>query len=301
MDRYKTSIVQALQWATRTIQQVGIGNPRLDAEVLLSYCTKRTREDLYANPSLLLDDKDWQNYTKCIERRVQREPVAYITGRKEFRRLTFGITRDVLIPRPETEVLFESLLEKCTVLQRVKGHLKILEMGTGSGIIAISLAHEITNATIVATDITFEIISLARENTRVHGFDGVIKFFVGDCTQALKIGNSEHCFDCIVFNPPYVSDADWQHVQPEILNYEPCDALCGGTDGLDFYRNLIPAVGGLLCEGGYLLFEIGSSQADSVSSMIQRTRSYSDISVLQDLAGMDRVVSARKESTTKID
>ena len=266
--------------------------------MLLISCTKRSRQDFYANPFLLLDEKEWSDFINCIERRVQREPVAYITGQKEFRRLTFAITPDVLIPRPETEVLFESLLEKCAVLQRVKGHLKILELGTGSGIIAISLAHQIKNTTIIATDIAFEKISLARENARVHGFDGVIKFFVGDCIQALKIGKREHCFDCIVFNPPYVSEADWRHLQPEILNYEPVNALYGGTDGLAFYRNLIPTVGGLLCEGGYLLFEIGSSQSDSVSSMIQRTRIYSDISVLQDLAGMDRVVSARKESST---
>ena len=159
MDRNKTSIVQALQWATRTIQQSGIGNPRLDAEVLLAYSTNRTREDLYANSSHCLAENEWENYIRCIERRAQREPVAYITGRKEFRRLTFGVTCDVLIPRPETETLFEALLEKCTLLKRDKAHLKILELGTGSGIIAISLAHEITNATIVATDITFEIIS----------------------------------------------------------------------------------------------------------------------------------------------
>jgi len=297
VKRNNTSIVQALRWATGTLQKLGIGNPRLDAEVLLIYCTKRSREDLYANSSLLLDEKEWGNYIKCIERRVQREPVAYITGRKEFRRLTFSITRDVLIPRPETEILFEALLEKCTVLQRVKGHLKILELGTGSGIIAISLAQEINNATIIATDITIEKISLARENARVHGFDGVINFFVGDCIQALKIRKSEHCFDCIVFNPPYVSEADWRHLQPEILNYEPANALYGGSDGLAFYRNLIPSVDSLLCDGGFLLFEIGAAQADSVSTMIQRTRSYSDISVLQDLAGTDRVVSARKEPT----
>jgi release factor glutamine methyltransferase len=297
VDRNKTSIVQALQWATRTIQQNGIGNPRLDAEVLLTYCTNRTREDLYANSSHFLADKDWEKYIRCIERRAQREPVAYITGQKEFRRLTFGITRDVLIPRPETETLFEDLLDKCTLLNRDKAHLNILELGTGSGIIAISLAQEITNATIVATDITFEIISLARENARIHGFEDAINFFVGDCAHALKSGNSEHCFDCIVFNPPYLSDTEWQLVQPEILNYEPCHALCGGSDGLDFYRNLIPAVDSLLCAGGYLLLEIGAGQAVSVTDMIQQTRAYSDISVLQDLAGLDRVVSARKEAT----
>ncbi len=301
MKTKNTSIEQALRWATGTLQQSGIQNPRLDAEVLLIYCTKRSREDFYANSSLLLDEKVWSNFINCIGRRVQREPVAYITGRKEFRRLTFAITRDVLIPRPETEVLFESLLEKCAVLQRVKGHLKILELGTGSGIIAISLAQEISNATIIATDITFEKVSLARENARVHGFDGVIKFFVGDCIQAFKAAKSENCFDCIVFNPPYVSEADWEHLQPEILNYEPVNALYGGSDGLAFYRNLIPSVDSLLSDEGYLLFEIGASQAASVSSMIQKTRSYSDISVLQDLAGVDRVVSARKRPTIKTD
>jgi release factor glutamine methyltransferase len=298
VKRNNTSIVQALRWASATLQQIGIANPRLDAEVLLTYCIKRPREDVYANPSLLLDEKECEHYIKCIKRRVQREPVAYITGRKEFRRLTFAITRDVLIPRPETEILFEALLENCTDLQRVKGNLKILELGTGSGILSISLAQEINNATIIATDITFEKISLARENARVHGCDGAIKFFVGDCIQALKIGKSEPCFDCIVFNPPYLSEADWRHLQPEILNYEPTNALYGGSDGLAFYRTLIPSVDGLLCDGGFLLFEIGASQADSVRTLLQMTRSYSDISVIQDLAGIDRVVCARKEPTS---
>jgi release factor glutamine methyltransferase len=297
VNRNNTSIVQALQWATRSLQQNNIENPRLDAEVLLTHCTSRKREDLYANASHLLDIKEWENYVSCIERRVRREPVAYITGRKEFRSLTFAVTREVLIPRPETEILFEALLEKCTLLKREKAHLKILELGTGSGIIAISLAHDINNATIIATDITLGKIILARENARLHGLDGVINFFVGDCTKALKIRKNLRCFDCIVFNPPYLSDTDWQHVQPDILNYEPRDALSGGSDGLAFYRNVLTSVDSLLCDGGFLLFEIGADQAVSVTDMIQKKQSYSDVIVLQDLAGMDRVVSARKGPT----
>ena len=301
MEGNKISIVQALQWATRTIQQSGIENPRLDAEVLLTYCTNRTREDLYANSSHFLAENEWEKYLRCIGRRAQREPLAYITGRKEFRRLTFGVTCDVLIPRPETETLFEALLEKCTLLKRDKAHLKILELGTGSGIIPVSLAQEITNATIVATDITFNIISLARENAQIYGLDETINFFVGDCAHALKSQKSEDSFDCIVSNPPYLSETEWQNAQPEILNYEPCGALCGGSDGLDFYRNLIPDIDDLLSDGGYLLLEIGSRQAVSVTDMIAKTSAYSDISVLKDLAGLDRVISARKEATIKID
>ena len=190
MNRNNTSIVQAMQWATRILQKSGIENSRLDAEVLLTHCTNRTRENLYVNYSLLLDEKEWENYVNCIERRAQREPVAYITGRKEFRMLNFAVTPDVLIPRPETETLVETLLEKCRLLQRKKAHLKILELGTGSGIISISLVREINNTTIIATDIAFEKIALARENARVHGLDDVINFFVGDFTHALKLRNN---------------------------------------------------------------------------------------------------------------
>ena len=175
--------------------------------------------------------------------------------------------------------------------------VKSRSIGRSSGIIAISLAQEISNATIIATDITFEKIYLARENARVNGFDGVINYFVGDCTEALKIGKSECSFDCIVFNPPYLSEDDWQNIQPEILNYEPRDALCGGSDGLLFYRTLLTSADALLSDGGYLLLEIGAGQAVSVTDMIQQTHCYSDVSVLQDLAGMDRVVSARKLTT----
>lgn len=296
MNNNNGSIIQALQWATRVLRESSIATPRLDAEVLLTYCTNRQREDLYSNYTLLLEENEWNSYVKCIERRVKREPVAYITGRKEFRGRTFTITPDVLIPRPETETLVEVLLEKCTLLKRDKDDLKVLELGTGSGIIAVSLAQEINGTAILATDITFEKIGLARENARMHGCDGAINFIVGYFTQALQIRKREQYFDCIVFNPPYLSAADWRNVQPEIRNYEPPDSLCGGYDGLDCYRNLLKDAASLLQDGGFLLLEMGAGQSVPLTALIQNTNSYSDITVVQDLSGIDRVISARKKT-----
>ena len=156
------TIFQALELGTRTLKENGVENPRLDAEVLLMFCTGKGRERLYANYTLALKKSEWESFLSCIQRRTKREPVAYITGRKEFRKLTFTITPEVLIPRPETEILLEVLLEKCNLLKEQKNHLRVLELGTGSGIIATSLAHEIDNATIVASDNVYETITLPK-------------------------------------------------------------------------------------------------------------------------------------------
>ena len=286
--------MQALEWGTRTLKECGVENPRLDAEVLLMFCTGNGREWLYANYTRALKKGEWDSFNACIQRRAKREPLAYITGRKEFRKLTFAVNPAVLIPRPETEILFEALLDKCNLLKEQKNHLRVLELGTGSGIIATSLAHEFDNAAIVASDSTFETITLARENARIYKLDKKIGFFVGHFTHALEISKKELFFDCIVSNPPYVSTADLHNTLPEIRDYEPHNALDGGTDGLACYRDLLKDVHRLLDDGGFLLLEIGSDQSNAVTDMLRKTEHYSEVNTLKDLAGFDRVISARK-------
>jgi release factor glutamine methyltransferase len=292
--RVPGTILQALEWGARTLKQSGVENPRLDSEVLLMFCTGNGREWLYANYTLALKKSEWYSFNACIQRRAKREPVAYIIGRKEFRKLTFTVSPEVLIPRPDTEFLVEVALEKCNVLNQQKTHLRILELGTGSGIIAASLAHEIDNAAIVASDSAFETITLARENARIYKLDKKISFFVGHFTHALEISKKELFFDCIVSNPPYLSEADLHNTIPEIRDYEPHNALDGGTDGLACYRDLLKDVHRLLDEGGFLLLEIGSGQSNAITAMLQKTEHYSEVTTLKDLAGFDRVISARK-------
>ena len=286
--------MQALEWGTRILKQRGVETPRLDAEVLLMFCTGKGREWLYANYTLALKKGEWDSFNTCIQRRAKREPVAYITGRKEFRKLTFTVNPTVLIPRPETELLVDVVLEKCNLLKEQKNHLRILELGTGSGIIATSLAYEFHNAAIVASDSAFETITLARENARNYKLDKKISFFVGHFTQALEISKKELFFDCIVSNPPYLSEADLANTIPEIRDYEPHNALDGGTDGLACYRDLLKDVHRLLDVGGFLLLEIGCEQSNAITDMLQKTEHYSEITSLKDLAGCDRVICARK-------
>jgi len=287
-----TSISQLLQWGIRQLYDRGIDNPRLDAEVLLAHTLLVDRAALYREPDALLAMNQRQRYAELLERRLKREPVAYITGYKEFRSLTFSLTHDVLIPRPETEMLCDEVLKACSLLLERKDHLRILELGTGSGILAVSIAKDVGSCTILATDISTDKIAVARENARFHKVDSAITFLVGDLFHAISTRKENDKFDCIVFNPPYLSEDDWKHAQPEIKDYEPIDSLWGGHDGLAFYRSLIPGVDILLQRGGYVLLEIGSGQAESVRALLRTKKVYRAVHVVKDLAGIERVVCA---------
>ena len=288
------TIFQALEWGSGILNQRGVENPRLDAEVLLMFCMGQGREWLYANYTLGLANDELDRFIACIQRRAKREPVAYITGKKEFRKLSFRITPSVLIPRPETEILVEVLLEKCKLLKKKKNHLRVLELGTGSGIIATSLAYETDNVTTVASDSCYDTITLARQNARRYNLDKKINFFVGHFTHPIKVIGKDQYFDCIVSNPPYLSENDLHHTPPEIRDYEPRNALYGGSDGLACYRDLLKDVPKLLDDGGFLLLEIGSGQSSAIIDIIQQTNQYAEPTVVKDLSGSDRVISARK-------
>lgn len=285
------TIFKALRWGIDHLKTSGVDNPRLDAEVLLADCLHKDRVKLYLLYDKILDGEEGERYKQYIERRVKREPVAYIIGYKEFRSLDFRITPDVIIPRPETEILVEETLKECAEI-RNKNSLNILELGTGSGIIAVSLAKEIKHLSIIATDISLEALKLARENAQLHKEDKNVYFFVCRFLQAIKIKGNH--FDFIISNPPYLSNYDWENTQPDIKEYEPPDSFLGGRDGLDFYRIIVPEVSHLLSYDGWLLLEVGMGQADEVSGMIKKTSAFSKIDLVKDLSGIPRVVKARK-------
>ena len=293
MKEVTSSVLHTLQWGIRKLIDSGLDNPRLDAEVLLAHTLSLDRVALYRNPESLLGSDEKKRYAALLERRVRREPVAYITGYKEFRSLNFTLTHDVLIPRPETEILLDEVLRTCALLSREKDHLRILELGTGSGILAVGMAKEVRSCSIFATDISSKKIDVARNNARLHKVEAVITFLVGDLYHPLTARADTDTFDCIVFNPPYLSHDDWTHAQPEIQDYEPIDSLWGGHDGLAFYRALIPGVPILLRRGGALVLEIGRGQADSIEAMLHSAAFYREVKVVQDLAGIERVVCAR--------
>ena len=285
-------IKNALRWGVDYLQDSGVDCPKLDAEVLLMHSLNIDRTKLYLLSDKILNAKEREIYKGCVERRSMREPVAYITGHKEFMSLDFKLTKAVLMPRPATEILVEETLKECAQRKDKKSLIRILELGTGSGIISVSLAKAIRQITLVATDISLEIIKVAVENAHLHKVNDKIIFFLGRHLQAIK--QKENRFDFIVSNPPYLSKSDWERAQPEIREHEPPDSFGGGEDGMDFYRTIIPDTSNLLSEDGCLLLEVGIGQAEIVSGMIKKTASYSRVKLIEDLSGIKRVVKAQK-------
>ncbi|MCK5010439.1 MAG: peptide chain release factor N(5)-glutamine methyltransferase, partial [Deltaproteobacteria bacterium] len=237
-------IKNALRWGVDYLKDNGVDSPKLDAEILLMYSLNIDRIKLHLIADKILNAKERELYKECIERRSKRDPVAYITGHKEFMSLDFKLTKAVLVPRPETEILVEETLRECAQRKDKKSLIRILELGTGSGIIAVSLAKAIKQITLVATDISLEIIKVAVENAHLHKVNDKITFFLGRYLQGIK--QKENQFDFVVSNPPYLSKSDWESAQPEIREHEPSDSLLGGEDGMDFYRTIIPDTSNLL-------------------------------------------------------
>lgn len=294
MNQQCTSIAHELEWAVNRLRQQGIETSRLDAEVLLAHAMGSDRVSLYRNTTAGLENVCREQFRNYIERRAGREPVAYITGMKEFRSLTFRISSEVLIPRPETETIIDVMLQLYGTLRIKKTPLRLLEVGTGSGIIAVSLANELDSIWISATDIASSIIAIARANAQLNRLDHKICFIVGDLFRPLTIREETHQFDCILSNPPYLSDEEWNRAQPEIKKYEPEMALRAGPDGLSLYRALVPDAGRFLRKKGYLLLEIGQGQAGPLSHFIAATGIFESISTATDLSGIERVLIAQK-------
>ncbi len=285
-------IRNALRWGVDYLKDSGVDSPKLDAEVLLMHSLNTDRINLHLISDKILNVKEREIYKGCIERRLKREPVAYITGHKEFMSLDFKLTKAVLVPRPETEILVEETLREYAKKKDKSNSIRILELGTGSGIIAVSLAKEIKHITLVSTDISLEIIKVAVENAHLHKVNDKITFFVGRYLQGIKQKGNQ--FDFIVSNPPYLSKSDWESAQPEIREHEPPDSFLGGEDGMDFYRTIITDTSNLLSEDGCLILEVGIGQAEIVSDMIKKTASYSRVKLIEDLSGIKRVVKAQK-------
>jgi release factor glutamine methyltransferase len=294
------TVSEILDKTTRHLKRKGIPEPRIDAEVLLAHVLKIERLEIYLNLDCQLTDKDLSTYDKLIERRVRREPVAFIIGHKEFMGLKFFLNKDVLIPRPETEILVEKVIEKVRNIRKWRscGYRRdsstiIVDLCTGSGNIAISLARNIASCKIYAIDISKGAIQVARKNAKFHKVKGKIEFLSGDLFSPLEMLNSNLEVDFVVSNPPYVKSSDLILLPPEIKK-EPLSALEGGDDGLDFYQRIIPEASKYLVDGGYLIMEIGDYQGKAVMNLIKKERQFGPPQLVKDYAGLDRVVVAQK-------
>jgi release factor glutamine methyltransferase len=254
---------------------------RRDAELLLMHVTGSTRAELMTHPERSLTERQQEHYQAAIVRRARHEPVQHILGTQEFYGRSFIVNRLVLIPRPETEHLVEASLEIRPAPRR------ILDVGTGSGILAITLALELPDAAVTATDISPTALAVAQQNGRVLNAAERIRFVCSDLFEGLR----GERFDCIVSNPPYVATSEV--LEAQVREYEPAAALYAGEDGLAIYRRLIPEAFARLEAGGHLLLEIGHGQRDALEVLLGRS-GFGEIRFVDDLQGIPRVASGRK-------
>lgn len=270
------SVRDALGGATDALTAVGVGTPRLDAELLLAAATGRSRARLVTGSEEGVPPVDGRRFGEMVRRRLRREPVAYILGRKGFRHIELAVDRRVLIPRPETELLVELALET--------GSRRILDMGTGSGAIALAIADELPACEVIATDTSAGALAVARANAgRLHLAERVA--FV----EAMLPPDSGE-LDLIVANLPYVAESEWRSLEPEVTKWEPPEALLAGPDGLDVIRAAIPAAA---AAAATLALEIGAGQAPAVSELLFEA-GFAKVETRPDLAGIPRVMVGRR-------
>ncbi len=290
------TIGRLLAWTTDYLKRQGTDSPRLDAEILLAHARGCKRIELYTSFDSLADETTRETFRELVRRRAEGTPVAYLVGHKEFYSLSFRVTPDVLIPRPETELLVVRLLD--LVKQRPAGAPgtppapppAIADVGTGSGIIAIAVAKHVPAARITALDISPAALAVARENAAAHGVAERIDFFENDLLAAVAGGH----FDFIVSNPPYVSEAEFAKLAPTVKNFEPRQALVAGPTGTEVIARLAPQAAERLKPGGWLLLEVSPMIEPAVRQILEADSRWQIEPTIKDLAGLPRIVQARR-------
>jgi len=292
------TIIKLLKWTTSYFKSHDIDSPRSTAEILLAHILKLKRIDLYLRYDQPLYLNELSKFKVLIKRRIEREPVAYIVGVKEFWSMDFAVTKDVLIPRPETECLVEaalSLLPEDKSSDVKSAPKSILELGTGSGAVILAIAFMGPKHIYFASDRSVEAVKLAAQNSKRHDLDTTVSFFCADWLMSLNRGKK--CFDMIISNPPYIPTRTIGHLMPEIYKYEPISALDGDKDGLFCLRHIINTAHGYLNRNGSLLLEIGHDQKNDVRSIIDQCGNYEHVVFTKDYSGYDRVVRMKKKKT----
>jgi release factor glutamine methyltransferase len=274
--------LKILDWTKEYLSSRGVENARLEAEWLLCAATGLDRVGLYLNFERPLDGQELAVYRAMVARRGRREPLQHILGSQEFCGMEFEVTPDVLIPRHDTETLVDE------ALARMPDALSVLDIGTGSGCIAVALAHRITGASVTAVDLSLAALDVACRNAERNGAD--IEFLQGSLLEPV----AGRQFDLIVSNPPYIPSGDLETLQPEVRDYDPRGALDGGLDGLEIYRKLIPDAVRVLAHGGWLLVEVGAGQADAVSLLFSSVEGYGLPVTARDQSGIVRVVGGQR-------
>ncbi len=290
----KMTVLELLNGSTLNLKYHQIDNPRLNAELLLAHSLNLSREGRYANLQSQIQESDKEGFGRLTQRRISGEPLQYILGHQEFWSIELKVDPRVFIPRPETELLIEQTL---LILSRSLSPSPpfLLEIGTGSGAIAISLAKEVKGAFLVATDISRDALVLAMENTKSSDVQNQIRFVNGDLFDPFRLAKEGGLFDLILSNPPYVTQFEIRGLAREVKDYEPLIALDGGEDGLEFYRRIISQAPFYLRGGGWLLLEVGQGQGERVSKLIEAGGYFFKPESVPDFSGIERVVKAQRK------
>ncbi len=293
MNPKHRTIKNLLEITADYLKKKQIESPRLTAEVLLAHQLHVNRLTLYLNLDQPLNELEISGYRQLLRRRLQREPLQYITGVQEFWSLDFIVNCHVLIPRPETEHLVEQAIERIRECAASGNHLiRILDLGAGCGAIAVALAKEIQGAQIWATDISQEAINLARLNAEKHHVSNMIEFRKGDLWQPLV--DQGGTFDLIVSNPPYIDSEQYENLPPEVRNYEPRRALNGGVGGMYYIQKIIEGSPVFLNPGGWLLLEMAPDQTGKALEIIRSVKVFKKKMRIEDYSRRYRVVCAQK-------
>ena len=283
-DRVWT-IGSILDWTKQYFGSKGVEQPRLDAEVLLSHVLRKERIYLYVHFDEPLEREELAAFRELVKRRAMREPVAALIGRKEFMGLDFAVNEHTLIPRPDTETLVQ------TAIDRLRGAKDAVfaDIGTGTGAIALSILHYLPETRAVATDVSPEALRVAKRNATMLELAERVEFVQGDLLSPL----AGRKFAAILSNPPYIPDAEIANLAPEV-RHEPKLALAGGLDGLDFYRRFVAESAPFLEDGGFLALEVGIHQAGQVAELARKSADWGKCEILRDLAGIERVILLEK-------
>lgn len=288
------TIQQAITEGALRLHASGIDQERRTAGLLLCHITGVDRTHLLTKSEEQIGEQQFHAYLALVERRAAGEPLQYLTGHQEFYGLDFLVTPDVLIPRPETEFLIERVINlvECAKYESPT----IVDIGTGSGCIAVTLALHIPQARLIATDASPSALDVARTNAERHGVSNRIEFLEGDLLAPLGGRALDGAIDVLASNPPYVDEEHPELIQREVSKWEPHQALFGGVDGMEFYRRLLAEGLNYLRSGGYLVVEIGYGQLDSISEAVAASSSWKLVDVTRDLQGIPRTLTIEKPS-----
>jgi release factor glutamine methyltransferase len=280
------TVADARAWASKEFKQAQVQSPEISADLLLGLVLGWDRVQVLSHTEEVLSDEHWMRFQELVRRRLKGEPLQYLRGEQEFFGLLFEVTPEVLIPRPETEILVEKAIT--LINKHSQSGCRFLDVGTGSGCIAITIAHEVSSSVPFGTDISISALRIARRNAGRHR--ACVQFIQSDLLDCFP---PKPCFDFILSNPPYVALQECDTLPSEVRNYEPHGALFGGDSGLEIYHSLIPEVPSRLATGGFLLIEAGAGQAERIGQIIEEAGLALE-EVIDDLHGIPRCLVGRK-------